>query len=238
MKKTIRVLTLGSALLSPMAHADILGVSDAALLVKAIEQLEQLRSQYQLLSQTYNNAKSQLDGIENLTHFNSGHYGFGSLSNSASDLKNRQWSPNTWDDALNNIAGGNPTRYQELVNAYQKNHPAVNETAYLKGASPSRLKQYQSNQAVNQAIGVQATYAFNEVNQHLQAIHDLSARIDQADNTKAAVDLNSRLLAELAYIQMENLRLQTLISQQTAATGAGELTVDGESALFNTLPDE
>ncbi|VEG91198.1 type IV secretion system protein [Legionella spiritensis] len=238
MKSNILAGMLLTVLAVPVGHADILGVSDAALLVKAIEQLEQLRSQYQLLSQTYTNAKSQLDGIEHLTHFNSGHYGFGGLSNSASDLKNRQWSPNTWDDALRNIAGGNPTRYQELVNAYQKSHPAVNETAYLKGASPSRLKQYQSNQAVNQAIGVQATYAFNEVNQHLQAIHDLSARIDQADNTKAAVDLNSRLLAELAYIQMENLRLQTLISQQTAATGAGELTVDGESALFNTLPDE
>ncbi|KTC98220.1 type IV secretion system protein [Legionella erythra] len=225
------------SLLSMPLYADILSVADAAMLVKAIEQLEQLRSQYQLLSQTYTTAQSQLEGIQQLKQFNSGHYGFGGLANSAADLNARQWSANTWEDALHNIAGGNPARYQELVNAYQKNHVILDDATYRKGASSERLTQYKNNVAVNQAVSVQATYAFNEVNRHLKAIHDLSNHIDKAVNTKAAVDLNSRLLAEIAYIQTENLKLQTLLSQQAAQGGSNDLAMDNDSVRFNTLPD-
>lgn len=225
------------SLLSMPLHADILSVADAAMLVKAMEQLEQLRSQYQLLSQTYNTAQSQLEGIQQLKQFNSGHYGFGGLANGAADLNARQWSANTWEDALHNIAGGNPARYQELVKAYQKNHVILDDATYRKGASSERLTQYKNNVAVNQAVSVQATYAFNEVNRHLKAIHDLSNHIDKAANTKAAVDLNSRLLAEIAYIQTENLKLQTLLSQQAAQGGSNDLAMDNDSVRFNTLPD-
>lgn len=225
------------SLLSMPLHADILSVADAAMLVKAIEQLEQLRSQYQLLSQTYSTAQSQLEGIQQLKQFNSGHYGFGGMANGAADLNARQWSANTWDDALHNIAGGNPARYQELVKTYQKNHVILDDATYRKGASSERLTQYKNNVAVNQAVSVQATYAFNEVNRHLKAIHDLSNHIDKAANTKAAVDLNSRLLAEIAYIQTENLKLQTLLSQQAAQGGSNDLAMDNDSVRFNTLPD-
>ncbi|EEZ95952.1 type IV secretion system protein [Legionella longbeachae] len=238
MKKQFLFPLMFLFLINTKVYAGIIDGIDIALLIKAGEQLQQLRAQYKLLSQTYNNAKSQLDGIEDIKNFNSGHYGYGNLENSLSDLKNRQWSPNTWDDALQNISGGNPSRYQELVKAYQNGHVTLDDTKYLKGATQERLTSYKQNKAVNQAVSVQATYAFNEVNQHLKAIHNLSMSIDKAANTKSAVDLNSRILAELAYIQVENLRLQTLISQQVASQGSNEIALDSQSVLFNTLPDE
>ena len=233
--KSIAVLSL---LLSPTAHADLLGVSDAAMLLKAIEQLEQLKEQYDMLRQTYDNAKSQLADLDRLKDFNSGHYGFGDLTNSLADLKDRQWSAHTWDEALQNIAGGNQSRYQELVKAYQKNHITLDDNAYSKGASAEKLAQYQQSKAVNQAASVQATYAFNEINTHLKAIHALSVNIEKTPNTKSAIDLNSRLIAELAYIQTEQLKLQTLLSQQAALEGANDIGMDSETAKFNTLPDE
>ncbi|HHS8321919.1 TPA: type IV secretion system protein [Legionella anisa] len=232
----LSLVFLTMVITSPV-HAGIIGGVDVALLLKAVEQLEQLRSQYQLLSKTYNNAQSQLNGIESIKNYNSGSYGYGNLTNSLSDLNNRQWSPNTWDDALQNISGGNPARYQELVKAYQQNHITLDEASYLKGATQERLNTYKQNKAVNRAVSVQATYAFNEVNAHLKAIHNLSMTIDKAPNTKSAMDLNSRILAELAYIQVENLRLNTLISQQMAVQGANKIALDSESVRFNTLPD-
>lgn len=232
-----RLVLLG-LLIHGVVHADVLGVSDVAMLAKAVEQLEQLRAQYELLTRTYQNAQSQLQNIENLKNANSGHYGFGDLANSASDLKNRQWSANTWDDALKNIAGGNPARYQELVKAYQESHPTLNSQTFLKGATQARLTQYEQNKAVNQAVSVQASYAFNDINTHLQAIHALSANIEKTPNTKSAIDLNSRLLAELAYIQTEQLKLQTLLSQQTAMSGFNDIASESELATFNRLPDE
>lgn len=238
MKKSLVLLAMAGSFLSLNSYADILGVSDVALLAKAVEQLDQLKNQYHLLTDTYNNARSQLAGIESLKSFNSGHYGFGDLANNPIDLKHRQWSANTWDEALQNIAGGNSERYQALVAAYQKNHILPDDDTYRKGASPSRLRQFQEGKVVNQAISVQATYVFNEINEHLKTIHALSTHIEKTPNTKSAVDLNSRLLTEIAYIQTESLKLQALLNQQNAFLGSSDLTTDAEIAKFNTLPDE
>lgn len=42
----------------------------------------------------------------------------------------------------------------------------------------------------------------------------------------------------MAYIQTEQLKLQTILSQQTAFTHFEKLSDEGEIATFNTLPDE
>ncbi|KTD47893.1 vir protein B5 [Legionella quinlivanii] len=231
----IRLLLAGLCL-SSNVHAEI--ISDIALLEKLGEQLVEMRRQYEMLQKTYQNAESQLNGLQKLQDLNSGNYGFGNLNNSLADLKNRQWSANTWDEALKNISGGNPSRYQELVKAYEKSHITLDDASFLKGATTERLKQYQQNKAVNEAVSVQATYAYNEINQHLKAIHELSAHIEKTPNTKAAVDLNSRLIAELAFIQTEQLKLQTLIGQQSAMSSFNDISSETDMARFNRLPDE
>lgn len=245
MKKTTLVTAFIFSLIAPLTYADLLGVSDVALLANAVEQLKQLKEQYDTLQQTYNNAQqqlstaqSQLDSVNQLKNFNSGHYQFGDLNNSLSDLKSRQWSPNTWDDALRNVAGGNPERYKELVKAYEKNHKTLDDATFEKGTSKEQLLLYKQAIDVNKAASVEGTYSYNEINKHLKAVHDLSAQIEKAPNTKSAVDLNSRLLAEIAYIQTQNLKMQTLISQQLAQGGASDIAIDSQIARFNRLPDE
>lgn len=223
----------------PNAFADVVGVQEGLLLENAIEQLKQLQDQYELLNNAYKTSQSQLQSLEAIKTSNSGSYGFGNLNNGVPDLKNRQWSANNWQDALKNISGGNPTRYKELVSAYEKAHPTLmmSQQQLEKGTSTAHLTQYQQHLALNKAASVETTYAFNEVNQHLKSIHDLSSHIDQTTNTKGAIDLNSRLLAEIAYIEVMSLKLQTLISQQLAQASANELADDAEMIRFNTLPE-
>jgi type IV secretion system protein VirB5 len=229
------VVVLLGLCMATTAKADLFGVEDLALLANAVEQLKQLEAQYTLLKSTYDTAKSQLNGIKSLNEYNSGNYGFGGLENGLDALKQRQYSPNNWNDALKNIAGGNPTRYAELVRAYEANHPLLSDADFSKGASSARLNQYKQNTAVNKAVSVETTYAFNELNKHIKTIHTLSSEIDKAPNTKSAIDLNSRLVAELAYIQVMNVKLQTLISQQTAQNSADMLADEAESVRFNTV---
>lgn len=224
--------------------AAVMPVIDIESIIQLTSQLKQLQEQYKLLENAYNtakaqleNSKAQLDGIKHLQEYNSGSYGYGSLQNAASNLQGWQSSASTWDDALKNVAGGNPARYAELVKAYESAHPMVSESVFKKGASQTRLHQYSQNKALNKAVSVQTTYAYNDINDHLKRIHELSSNIDKAPNTKAAMDLNSRLVAELAYVSVTNLKLQTLISQQLAQSGANELVDDGEAARFFTLPD-
>jgi type IV secretion system protein VirB5 len=228
---------MAALLISPITQADIVGVEDAALLANAAEQLKQLQEQYKALEQTYDKATRQLDAINELKSFNSGHYQFGDLKNTLADLKQRQWSPNTWDDALRNVAGGNPDRYNTLVKAYEKNHQILDDKTFEQGSSQEQLARYKQAVAVNKAVSVESTYSYNEINKHLKAVHELSMQIEQAPNTKSAVDLNSRLLAEIAYIQTQNLKVQTLISQQLAQNGADDIAIDSQMARFNRLPD-
>lgn len=244
--KKIAVFLLAFAVM-PVAFADLLGVEDAAMLANAVKQLEQLQDQYKLMNKAYETSKLQsqsLDAIkavnDDIKKSNTGSYGFGGMNNGAPDLEKRQWSANNWRDALKNISGGNPTRYKELVSDYEKAHPTLMKSPQElgKGTSSSHLSQYQQHLALNKAASVETTYAFNEVNEHLKSIHDLSSHIDKATNTKGAIDLNSRLLAEIAYIEVMNLKLQTLISQQLAQASANELADDAEMIRFNTLPEE
>ena len=221
--------------LTSIAHADLLGVEDAALLANAIRQLNQLRDQYNLMRDTYATSQSQLDSLKSLKDYNSGSYGYGAFENGLDALNSWQNPADNWKDALENISGGNQERYAELVKSYEASHPMVNDIEYSKGSTPNHLKQYQYSKKVNKAVSVETTKTFNEINMRLKNINKLALKIDETPNTKSAMDLNSRLTAELAYINVMNLKLQTLLTQQLAQNSANELAEEGEMVQFNTL---
>lgn len=230
---------------SPLLHADILGVEDAALLAKAVEQVNTLKRAYNKSIQQYtatqnilSNAKTQLNSLNDLVKKNSGHYGFGSLQNQLADLKRQQWSADNWSDALKGKAGFSNSQYQALINQWQQNHQSLDETEFKKGASGSVLKNYQYTSNVNRAAGVQSEYAFNEINASLKRIHELSQKIETAENTKSAVDLNSRLLTEVAYLQTQNLKAQSLVNQQLAQKQALALSERAATSQYLAFDDE
>lgn len=199
------------------------------------EQLQQLKSQYDLLNDAYQNSKSQLRNIEDLKNFNSGNYGYGAFENGLDALNGWQNPADNWKDALENIAGGNQARYAELVKSYEASHPMLSDADFAKGSTPENTERFQYQKKVTKAISIETTKTFNEINARLKNIHTLALKIDQTPNTKSAVDLNSRLTAELAFIAVMNLKLQTLISQQKAEESAAELAEEGQRAKFNTL---
>lgn len=232
MKKVIGIFLLA---FSPMLHADLFGVEDLQLIILAGKQLSELQAQYKVLRDSYDNARSQLDTLNNLKSMNSGNYGFGDFENGIDSLQSWQSPVSTWKDALNNLSGGNPQRYQALVEAYEKNHPALNETEYAKHVTPAQLARFKEDHAVNRAVYVQTTEGYNEINKHMAALHKLSKQIEKTPNTKGAIDLNSRLVTELAFIQLMSLRLQALQNQQIAQEQMSELQDRAEMARFNNM---
>lgn len=246
------VVLLAGLTTSPWAHADLMGVEDAALLAKAIEQVNALYKQLETMEKTYNTtlqqyqttqnilnkAEAQLNSMNDLVKRNSGHYGFGDLQNSINDLRKQQWSADTWQDSLKGQAGHNDPKYKALQDGWQKNRTAPDEQIFNKGARGNVVQNYQNSMAVNRAAAVQSEYAFNEINASLERIHQLSQQIEKADNTKAAVDLNSRLLTEVAYLQTQNLKAQSLMNQQLAQKQAVELSERGEASQYLSFDDE
>lgn len=222
---------------SPLAQADLLGVEDVEMIALTLKQLNELQAQYRVLNDTYQSAKSQVDNLNQLKSMNSGHYGFGELNNSLDTLQSWQSPVSTWNDALQNLSGGNPARYQSLVDAYEKNHPALNETNYARYTTPENVARFKEDKAVNRAVQIQTTESYNEINKHMAALHQLSQQIEKTGNTKGAIDLNSRLLTEIGFIQLMSLRLQTLMSQQASQDSLSELQDRAEMARFNQLPN-
>ena len=238
MKTKSNILIAIFMLITQSVNADLLGVADVELIATSLKQLSVLRDQYQLLKNTQQQAKDQLNSVNKLRDMNSGHYGFGELSNGLDTLQSWQSPASTWQDALQNLSGGNPSRYQALVEAYEKNHPTLNEATYARNTTPERAAQFKEDKAVNRAVQVQTTDSYNEINRHMHTLHTLSQKIEKTPNTKGAIDLNSRLVTELAFIQLMSLRLQTLMSQQVAQESLSELQDRAEMARFNRFKDK
>lgn len=232
-KSLLAAIVLLSA--SSASVADILGVEDAQMILLAFKQLSELKAQYSVLMDTYKNAKGQLDNLNQLKNMNSGHYGFGDIENGVDALQSWQSPVSTWQDALQNLSGGNATRYKELVDAYEKNHPTLNEASFARYSTPENAARFKEDKAVNRAVQVQTTESYNEINRHMKALFTLSKQIEKTANTKGAVDLNSRLLTEIGFIQLMSLRLQTLMSQQVSQDSLAELQDRAEMAKFNRL---
>lgn len=235
MKKVLCFILAFAA--STLSHADILGVEDAQMIVIALKQLSELKSQYEMLKNTYDATKSQVDNLNQLKSMNSGHYGFGDLNNGLDALQSWQSPVSSWDDALKNLSGGNPERYKSLVDAYERNHPALSESNYARYTTPDKATRFKEDKAVNRAVQVQTTQSYNEINQHMASLHKLAQQIEKTANTKGAIDLNSRLITELAFIQLMSLRLQTLMGQQVAQDSLSELQDRADMVQFNRLPN-
>lgn len=233
-KKTLLFSTL--LVLSPISHADLLGVEDAQMIALSLKQLNELQEQYRILRDTYQSAQAQVENLNQLKSMNSGHYGFGDLNNGLDSLQSWQSPVSTWQDALQNLSGGNSSRYKELVAAYEKNHPTLDEASFKASTSPAQAARFKEDKAVNRAVLVQTTESYNEINKHMEALHKLSKQIEHSTNTKGAIDLNSRLLTEIGFIQLMSLRLQALMSQQAAQDSLADLQDRAEIARFNKLP--
>ena len=236
--RNIQGVIILSILIAPVSCFAMLPVVDAGAIANLVKSYNQLKSQYDLLSKTYENQQLQLNQEKQLTDDSEGSYGSGAFMNDDSALKDREWSPDNWKNTLQGMSGGNPARYQELVNTYKQDHPTLSDSEYEKGASSDKAKAYSQEVKVNQAAQVNATYAFDNIKTHLDNIHKISEKIDTTENTKAAIDLNSRLLAEIAYIQTQELKMQILVNQQMVQVNADDIDEKTTGAKSNKLPDE
>jgi type IV secretion system protein VirB5 len=167
-----------------------------------------------------------------------GNYGYGDLLNGTDDLEKREWSADTWDDALQGLSGGNSDRYQELLNDYQQNHPSLSQEEVSKGSSEVYATDYQQMVQTNQAANVQASYAFEEVNEHLETINELSQKIEEAENSKAIADLTARINTEIAYLQVEQIKAISVLNEQMAQGQASSIVNRSEASKFNQIPEE
>lgn len=190
------------------------------------QQLSQLQDQYRL-------GLRQADSLDSIRHTMQGHYGYGALMDDAQQFKQRLWSPHDWQSLLNGLAGGNPRRYRQLQQLYRRQYPILSDEQYQQGSTRIEQTMQQRDRAANEAAVVNTSYAYDTIEQHIATIHRISAEIDATVNTKAAIDLNSRLLAELAYVHAQELKMQVFLNQQVAQSRSDNLSYRQQAVAYN-----
>lgn len=194
-----------------------------------VQQYHKLQDQYSMMTNQYQQMKEQYSSI-------TGNYGWGNWQNSQRDLTDHEWAAGDWHSALAGMAGGNPARYQQLLNQYKQSHPTLDQNTYQQGTDKGLAANYQQQVQTNQASHTTATYEFNDINKHLQTLYQLGQQIENASKNKdlkSAVDLNSRIELEVAYISTEELRMQTLLNQQMAEQQSSQIAMENEKAIYN-----
>lgn len=215
-----------------------LPVVDIGAIIQLGRELDKMDSEYNEMKKEYANAQDRLKEAKELSSDSEGHYGYGNLLDGGQYTRNREWSPDNWQDVLKGLAGGNPARYQQLLSQYQSDNPSMSSSDYSMGAGHYNAIVYQNQIQDNQAATVTATYAFNNIAEHIQHIRAISKQIEAAPNAKSAEDLNTRMQGEEAYVSVEMLKQLALMNEQKADENSNQIRYETQSAKFNRLPDQ
>ena len=178
----------------------------------------------------------QLKTVDSALNTNlSGNFGYGNYLNGTSDLNQKLWSNNNWSDVLDNIGGGNAQQFSLAQQAYANTYPVVSSNQIGQTLNNNDLTrvQYQQASNVDRAALAGSSYSYDQINTHIQDIHTILAMLENQPSEKAAVDLNTRLVAEVSFIQLEMLKQQDIQTQLMATQSQNSVNGLSDESKFN-----
>lgn len=208
-KKSIALILLAAA--ATGAHAQI-PVTDVAMngqtmtnqvanMAKYVEQITQLKRQYDQAKQTYEN----ISGIRNI----------GGLMNSQ---LMRQYLPPDYQQAYNQLRNGQggslsgiSGQLNTIVRTYQNK-----SCDQIAGASPAVVKactKVWQTHAMNQYVAEQG---YKESARNITELNNFVTAIKSSPDAKSLQDLQARIAVEQIKLQNENLKLQQVAQMQKA----------------------
>jgi hypothetical protein len=125
-------------------------------------------------------------------------------------------------------AGLNPGRYADLLKWYETRLQTVDAKLIVPGPPTTANWSYQLSSDNTRAALASAQTLFDQLDKRLRNIEALNAQIERAASLKQAVDLNTRMVGEQAFISIELARLQTmqlmLLASAQNGTNSGTAT--------------
>lgn len=193
-----------------------------------LEQMEKMQAQMGVdTSNISSNTMNQLNEVKSEWEKLTQSYG---MADTKADQNARLWSADDWNAVLQQASGGNNARLQELMQSYSALYPIL-KTEQGGTINPDKLvstNYTQKGQTYNAALSTSA-YTYDDINNQIGKVETLLADVDNTgknQNEKAAMDLNSRLVAELAFIQLQMLKLQSIHTQMEATKNQSEFNED------------
>lgn len=249
MKKSRKHLLLLSLLLSMSAKADI--YSDVANIASGIADMSGYENA--MLNNQVNNVIPKLNNIDTLntqiSNWTQQQLGISQEEWNAmrkmykmgqhidGSVPAELWSSEDWNEALMMTSGGNSSRYNELKTAYADKNPTVSANTTASAINVGQLSEdtYTQKAAVANTALASSQYTYEDVSPRVKTFDQLKAWIDDESvnqNEKAAIDLNTRALIEIGYIQNEALRLQSIQTQVAAIKAQEEINSETADQKF------
>lgn len=190
-----------------------------------VDQLETLKDVKNLNEALKEVGEKQLSAV-------TGHYNLGNLYNSSHDQAERLWSDENWQRVLEQASGGNSARFRELLKSYHDRYPTLSQNQITQFSNTLKAKTYSDNARTNLAGLSVSEYSYNAVQDRIKKLQGLLNQIEQTPNQKASLDLQARILAEIGFVQLELLRLQSVQTQLTAMHNQGMTNGTTQDAGF------
>ena len=229
MKKLAKITTVCVGLCYGSAHAMGYPVFDLSVWMQAIKTYNE---SVQMLEQAKNSVSLAKNQLTSLT----GSYGWGSMLDSASQVQKRSYGADNWQDALKGLSGGNNTRYESLLSAYKKAHPSLSGNQYRVTNTKSQSEQYSNHVNTVNAVAATSQMEYEKINEYIKNIHQIASQIDSSKNNgvKSAIDLNSRMAEQVAYLQAAMIRLNAVKTNLSVSEAEQELQSNNNQIQFLT----
>lgn len=174
------------------------------------------KNQYESLQKQLKTAANELAAMKkvqsdvNFVHGAvTGHYKMGDLVDIP--LKDQQWSPGAWADAMQNTADGASVQYLQASSMFGDTHKLLTQTEFVKaGGDKESYKTYKEQWQTARAANAVAETAYNKINKDEADIKAMQKKIEVANNVKAAQDLRNRIAVEQADINVQQQRIKTV----------------------------
>lgn len=166
-----------------------------------------------------NQWRNQALGMKRAYDSTIGNRDIGGLVNTLTDKQVRQYMPEDWDSGLEAVHDASVAVTQldrEIANVSRELNHMTAKNMYAdptsRYARDYERRRYEALSAMSLARGM-----FNRGKLNIQNIEKLMTAIDRGGNDqKAALDLNSRVTAEVALLNTQSLQIQSTMAKQMA----------------------
>ena len=201
----IRRLLVSAALLtaSPALAAGV-PVVDSAALAQWVQQIEQLKQTYEAELRQIEEMQRQLEAL-------TGPRALGTLLNGAADIAARE-AAESLDGIVTSAIEGSalPGAGADLSDrvAELREELDLGALAAFRGSEEGQDRALAVQAGAGMAAVATAEEGYRRANAAMERVGDMIAAIETTTDLKASVDLNSRILAEVAVLLSESIRVQ------------------------------
>lgn len=216
-KRYLAPFILGFALLSPLTPVQAgIPVIDG---VQTVRDIFQYLVQIQHWITQINSYKQQAQDMEKDFKSTIGSRNIGQLLNSVSDKQFRQYLPADWDSAISAIdqAGSFTSELDAEIRSIEASLQHTKASNMYADPGTQQALDYERRRKEAIAAMSIAKGIFNRGKQQIAKIEQLMGQVDNgANDQKAAIDLNSRMSAQVAMLNAQTLQVQAAMSKQLA----------------------